>query len=169
MDSTIIDNGMHSAIHDHYHGLTVVLPAGEDVCQRFGNPWIDEIGVFEGDWDCDYATWLVNFSARVPNETFRAPLSELLIYDELLRDVVFECIDGDWVVRGAEPRPFRTYWAEVIENGWAQFDDEGMPTLRFSTEVAAKSALCQARRMYAERETRFEEAIALLGRTANGL
>jgi hypothetical protein len=49
--------GLFPAFHDLYHGLTVVMQDSERESLDWSlHPWMDEIGVPEGDWDCDFST-----------------------------------------------------------------------------------------------------------------
>jgi hypothetical protein len=156
------DDGLHPALDDLYHSLTVG-PCPPDVIALWeGKPWVQVIGMAEPGWDCDYPTWAATFSRALPPTQFQLAPAKAEAVHELPSGVKVERRGDAWVVREKDG----SYWCGLVENGWTSNpDEEEMSALAFPTEADARSAFAQANQMYGERAKRHEEALAKLGLT----
>jgi hypothetical protein len=109
------DNGFYPAFHDLFHGLTVVMEDAERESLEWSlHPWMDEIGVPLGDWDCDYSTWRKHFSDSLPPDAFRVDLQTPAAETDLPAGQQVVPLGGQWVVRDEK----NWYWSGLVENGW---------------------------------------------------
>jgi hypothetical protein len=147
------------ALLDDYHGLHVLLEREDQGDPWFGHPWVEDIEVLEGGWDCTFEVWNTAFAPRLPDEVFRLELCEEESTAPLPPDVRIEPWGDQWVVRDERG----DYWYEVQGNGWADGSIPDLEPLTFRTAALAKSAYRQASRMYEERAELQAVAYATLG------
>src|SRR5207253_7592994 len=105
----LVELGLFPALHDQYHGLNVLLDRENDADDWFGHPWVEALGVKEGDWDCPYQVWLALFAHTVPADTFRLELTDARVDDELPAEVSVVPHGGGWTVKGR----WGYYWCEL--------------------------------------------------------
>lgn len=153
------DDGLYLAIEDLYHDLIIGPCSPNEIAVWKDNPWVESIRMCEPGWDCDYPTWLENFSGVVPQAPFQfQPMTSRDIHG-LPDSIRVECHGDSWVVKN----DVGLYWCGLIENGWAGAGDDDMPTLSFPSEAEARAAFAQAAQLYDERAARHTAALARLG------
>jgi hypothetical protein len=154
------DDGLYPALVDLYHDLAVGPVPPEATAAWGDNPWVEAVGSTEPGWDCDYPTWVAEYSRAVPTTPFQPDPAAVGTGLELPTGVSVVRYGGSWAVRDGGG----SYWCGLVENGWTDSPDEDTPALTFPTEAEARAAYVQAERMYAERAARRTAALARLGR-----
>jgi hypothetical protein len=153
------EHALMPALLDEYHALHVLLEHEDQGDPWFGHPWVDEIGVPDGGWDCTFDVWSTAFAPRLPDDVFRLVLRKEESTDPLAPGIQIEPRGKRWVVRDEQG----AYWCEVQGNAWADSSIPDIAPLTFRTAALAKSAYLQASRMYDERAERQAVAYAVLG------
>jgi hypothetical protein len=154
------DDGLFPALDDFYHGLIVGPCSSKEVAVWKNHPWVEVIGILHPEWECDFRTWMADFSPAVPNTPFELnPTSNTEAPAEMPAGHRVERRGDTLVVRDSDG----AFWCGLVENSWTDNPDD-MPLLTFATEAAARSALAQADKMYGERVARRTAALARLGR-----
>jgi hypothetical protein len=158
------DDGLYPMLLDFYHDLTVGSLPSEAEATWADRPWFNFAWSPTLDFDCDYRTWLAEFSTQVPIAPFE--VVEVAGHSEgtLPDGWRVEQTDEGWVVRDERG----AYWCGLEDNGWTDAFDEEMPALTFQSSVGATAAVAQAGRMYADRAGRREAALTRIRCSAAG-
>jgi len=159
------DDGLYAALEDCYHDLIIGPCTQEEIAIWTDHPWIQEIGLPEPGWDCGYATWVAEFRDNIPTVPFTLPKSGAVSTEKdgsWPEDVRVEQKGDAWVIRDDRG----DFWCDALNNGWAGNADD-MPMLTFLSREEAEAAYRQADRMYGERTTRHEAAMARLDQLAD--
>jgi hypothetical protein len=156
------DDGLYPALEDNFHNLIVGPCSQEEIDAWADHPWIAEIGMSEPVWDCDYATWVAKFRDAMPTDPFKLPTGRetaLPVSGELPDDVRAEQHGDAWVIRNVRGE----FWCDALTNCWDQQPEREIPALTFASQQEAEAAYREADRMYGERASRHQAAMASLG------
>jgi hypothetical protein len=158
------DDGLYPALDDLYHCLVVGPCTRQEIDACANHPWLREVRLCDPEWDCGYQAWVAAFKDAVPASPFTLPTGGLVAPGgggNLPGEVRVVQRGGAWVVRDGRG----DFWCDALGNGWADSPDEdGTPALAFPSREEAEAAYRKADRMYTERATRHQAAVARLGR-----
>ncbi len=155
------ENGFYPYVEDLYHDLRIGPCSAEQQALWADHPWLEIAFNTQPHFDCDYTTWIAEFSSAIPAQPFALGAGQRSIPDVLPNGICAEQREDSWYIRDER----MGYWQEILLSCWTDSpDDDDDPALSFSTEEAANSAFLQADRMYSDRVARRKAAFDKLGR-----
>ncbi len=158
------DTGHYPALMDLYHDLVIGPCTPAEIAAWEDHDWIEVHLYSEPAWECNFTTWLADFSAGVPSVPFDMTATACSEVDSAgQREVRVERFGDAWVIRDERG----AFWSDAASNCWTDIPDDEDDALRFSSQAEARAAYLRADRMYAERAARRKAALARLGRPAD--